>query len=128
MRANCVKYLPQCNLQYENVNVTSFFQRDESEKATLRFEPSNKSGKPPGQLCSTLSSDPCPDYLMRPYPDAIVPLESQFIGAPAFFFEEVFYVNLYPDEALKVLASKKDDLMPMSEQIDRLKKAEWIGF
>ena len=116
------------------MNVTSFFKRDESEKATLRFEPSGKSGEPPSQLCSTLNSDPCPDYLMRPYPDAIVPLESQFIGAPAFFFDEVFYVNLYPDEALKVAqevaqeANKKDELIPMSEQIDRLKKAEWIGF
>ena len=108
------------------MNVTSLFKREESEKDKLRFEPSRKSGLPVEELCSALSAEPCPDYRMRPYPGVLVQLESQFTGAPAFAFGPVFYLDLYPDEALSLL-SDRENLLPMSAQVERLKLAEWIG-
>ena len=81
------------------------------------------------ELCSTPNADPCPDYLMRELPGGIVPLQSQFPDAPPFYFDEVFAVNLYPDEVVNLTEtlSDRDKFLPMSEQVKRLKLAEWIG-
>ena len=41
MKTNFVKYLPQCNMPYKNVNVTSFFKSERVEKEEFVFKPSN---------------------------------------------------------------------------------------
>ena len=65
---------------------------------------------------------------MRKLPGGTVSLQSQFSDAPPFYFEEVFYVNLFPDEVVDLINDEtRDKIRPMSEQVSRLKLAEWIG-
>ena len=49
------------------------------------------------------------------------------MDAPLFHFNQVFYVSLYPDAAFDLLGNNPE-ILPMSEQVERLKLAEWIGF
>ena len=75
MRTNFLKYMPQCNLPYKNVNVTSFFKSDRIEKELFVFQPSNESSSQISELCSTqLDEGSCPDYTMSQVPGGVVPI------------------------------------------------------
>ena len=68
---------------------------------------------------------------MRELPGGTVEIQSQFADTPPFYFKEVFYVNLFPDEVVHLAKTRvidKDKILPMSEQVKRLKLAEWIGY
>ena len=80
------KHLPQCNLPYKNVNVTSFFKSERVEKEEFIFKYSNtakKSGLQISDICSTeLEEGICPDYIMSEVNGGVVSIQSQFTDAP----------------------------------------------